>query len=185
LYDINFFSIYKKKKGKSNGLRIFIIVFAALFVLANVVLAGVYFLVTNSLNANIQQLEDLINSPETKQKIEEANRIKLESTLTSEYLRLLQSSSAKLNQIDYLDTALLDRVRSLTPPATTFVFAEYNGFIVNLSCRSTLLTDPMDMYHAFRSDKTFASTTLTGITVDAQGNILFSIVCQLAGGEDK
>ena len=185
MHDINFFSIYKKKKGKSNGLKIFLIVFLALFVAVNVVLTAGYLLATNSLKANIQTLEDLINSPETRQKIEEAARIKLEASLTSEYLRLLQSSSQKLGQIDYLDTALLDKVRSLTPPGTTFLFAEYNGFIVILSCRSSLVTDPMDMYHAFRSDPTFATTTLTGITVDAQGNVLFSIVCQMAGGEAK
>lgn len=185
MYDINYFSIYKKRKSKNNGLKFFIIVFAALFILGNAGLFGAYILMTNRIQARISEIEAKIQSEETQQMIAEAARIRQEAALTNEYLELLKSSTSKLNLIDYLDTALIDKVRSLTPPTTFFTFAEYNGYRVNLACRSTVITDPMDMYHAFKNDPAFVSVTLTGITVDAQGNVLFSIISLLAGGDQE
>ena len=49
--DINFFNIYKRKKGKNNGFRTFIIVFASVFVLFNVLLVGGYLRWMNRIGA--------------------------------------------------------------------------------------------------------------------------------------
>ncbi len=183
MYDINFFSAVKKKKSKNSGFKIFLVIFLSLFILGNALLVGVYFFVTNGIQTRIDDLDALINSDETKEKIEEAARIKQEATLTREYLELLQSSTHKLEIVDTFDTDLLNKVRSLTPPNTAFAFAEYTGTLVNLECHSNLVTDPMDMYHAFLNDPAFATVSLSGINIDAQENVLFSIICQLAGGE--
>lgn len=184
MYDINFFSVYKKRKSKNNGFKTFAIIFLLVYVLANALMIGAYVLYTSGVQANINEMEAYINSEETKTKIIEAARIKQEATLTKEYLTLLQSSSDKLSQIKFLNTALLDKVRSLTPATTFFTSALYNGNILNLSCQSSLITDPMDMYHAFLNDPTFANVTLSSISIDAVGST-FSITCQITGGEDK
>jgi hypothetical protein len=184
MYDINFFSVYKKKKAKNNGFKIFAIVFLGLFVLGNIIVIGAGLLVFSGLEASIKEKEAFINSAETKDKITEAARIKQEATLTNDYLALLKSSAAKLKQIDNLNTALLDKVRSLTPATTSFTVANYKENRINLECLSTLITDPMDMYHAFLGDPTFATVTLSGIDYSGSA-VQFNISCQLAGGVNK
>ena len=185
MHDINFFSVYKKKKTKSNGLKTFIIVLLGLFIIGNLLLFGLYYVSTRSLKASITALEATINAPETKVKIAAAERIKQEAALTAEYLNLLKSSSAKLDQIDYIDTALLNKVQSLTPATTYFSAAKYYENMLSLNCNSILVTDPMDMYHAFLNDSVFTSVTLSAINIDAGGNTTFSLTCQLAGGGNK
>lgn len=185
MYDINFFSVYKKKQSKNNGYKIFALGFLSLFILVSILLiigGSLYFA---SLENSINEKTAIINSEETKTKIAEANKIKIESALTTEYLSLLKSATDKLTQINTLNSALLDKVRNLTPANTRFTQADYTGRMINLGCVSTLVTDPMDMYHAFKSDKTFASVTLYNIDIAADGSVQFSIDCQLAGGEIK
>ena len=185
MYDINYFSIYRKKRGKRSGFKIFLIIFALLFILGNAALVFGYYQISNAAQARIDRLEAEIRAEAMQQKIAEAARIRQESVLTGEYLKLLKSSTDKLGQLDYLDTALIDKVRALTPATTYFTFAEYNGYRVTLDCVSTQTTDPMDMYHAFLEDRTFVHVTLTGITVNAQGHAQFSIICLLAGGDQQ
>jgi hypothetical protein len=185
MYDINFFAVYKKKKAKGGGVRVFIIVFLLLYVVANALLIGYGLLTMNNLKASIAEKDAMINSQETKDKIAEASKIKKQATLTAEYLTLLQRSSNKLYQMDLLDSALLDEIRKMTPPTTWFSFTEYNGILVNLECVSSSLTDPMDMYHSFLENKIFATVTLSGITVMDRGDVHFTLICQLAGGESK
>ncbi|HAL73926.1 MAG TPA: hypothetical protein DCM45_02390, partial [Clostridiales bacterium] len=69
MYDINYFSIYKKKKGKSKGLRVFIIVFAILLIVFNAVIIGGGLFYINMLEKGIAEKQAFINSEETKDKI--------------------------------------------------------------------------------------------------------------------
>jgi hypothetical protein len=185
VFDINFFSIYRKKKKKSNGFKIFLIVFLGLFLIGNALLIGFGLMLFGSLEESIAAKQAQIDSPETKAKIAAAERIKKEAVLTNEYLTLLQRASQKLGQMNRIDTTLLDEIREMTPPDTYYAFTEYNGITVNLECVSSQITDPMDMYHAFRENPIFATVILSGINVLASGEVSFSLICQLAGGASK
>ncbi len=185
MYDINFFSVYKKRKSKNIGFKKFAIGFIFFFVVANLALVGYALWQFNLLETSIAEKEAFINNPDTQAKMTDAEAVNTKVNLTKQYKLLLESASAKLKMMDYLDTALLDKVRSLTPLATSFTFAEYNGTLVNLECLSSQITDPMDMYHAFLNDPTFASVTLSGINVTNEGNVVFSIICHLAGGDGQ
>ncbi|HBP38501.1 MAG TPA: hypothetical protein DD640_07135 [Clostridiales bacterium] len=185
MYDINFFSVYKKKKGKSSGVKIFLIIFISLFVLGNILLAGGAYLYFTSMKASIAEKQAYIDSQEVKDKIAEAARIKREATLSNEYLKLLQSATNKIHQMDIVNSRLLTQIREMTPANTQYTFSEYDGILINLECVSWTITDPMDMYHTFLENPMFATVTLTGINVLADGQISFSIICQLAGGESK
>jgi hypothetical protein len=185
MYDINFFSVYKKKKAKGSGLKTFLIVFLGLFVLMNILLLGLYLLTTNGMEKDIAANQAKINDPKTKEKIAEAFRINQEYTLTDEYLKLLQNASSKLSKMDLIDKPLLDEIRAMTPTLTHFKFTEYDGINVTLDCVSSSMTDPMDMYHAFVNNPIFASVTLSGINAQSDGTISFGLTCQLAGGDQK
>lgn len=185
MYDINFFSVYRKKRSKSKGLKIFIIVFIALFILVNVLLVGGGLYLFSTLEHRIADKQAEIDSEATKAKIAEGTKIKTQAALSSEYLKILTEADGKINQLDKFDSQLLDKVRALTPDTTQFTFTEYNGVTINLECTSTIITDPMDMYHAFLKDPAFATVTLSGISVMAEGQITFNVISQLAGGEQK
>lgn len=184
MYDINFFSVFKKKKSSSNGFKIFLIVFLGLFVLANASIIGYGLLQFNKLESSIDAKQAQVDSPETKDKIAEAARIKQEYALTSEYLTLLQGASSKLIKMDLIGTDLLDTIREMTPPTTQFIFTEYNGINIDLECVTPLLTDPMDMYHTFLENPIFATVTLSSID-NQEGLVSFTLNCQLAGGDIK
>ena len=150
MHDINFFSVYKRKKGKSNGIKIFIAVFLALLLLGNGVLIGGYLVVTANMQNSIDDLKAKIDSEETRQMIAEANLVRQEAILTSEYLNILKSSTLKLDRMDTMKTSLLDKIRALTPATTVFDRADFHGLNIGIECRSSLVTDPMDMYRAFQ-----------------------------------
>lgn len=185
MYDINFFSVYKKKRSKSNGLKIFIIIFCCLFVVANALLIGGGLYLFSQIEHRIADKQAEIDSEATKIKVQEATKIRTQTLLSSEYLKILTDADGKINQLKTFDSKLLDKVRGLTPATTKFTFTEYNGVNINLECFSGVITDPMDMYHAFLKDPAFATVTLSGITVLAGGEITFNVICQLAGGEQQ
>jgi hypothetical protein len=185
MYDINFFSVYKKKKNKNSALKIFIAVFLLLFVLGNALLIGGGLMLFSRLEASIAEKDAYLKSKEVQDKIIEAERIKQEAALSNEYLSLLQSATAKLQKTNTLNTALLDQIRAMTPVGTQFTSSEYKGTVINLHCLSWTLTDPMDMYHAFLANPLFAKVTLSSVSIREDGQIGFGIICQLLGGGDK
>lgn len=185
MYDINFFAVYKKKRSKSNGLKIFVIVFLSLFIIGNIILVGGGLYLFSQFEKNIEDKQAEIESPATQTKIKEANKIKTQTLLSNEYLKLLQRCSDKIKLMDLTDTALLNKIQSLTPATTHYTFTEYSGVLVILECQTTVMTDPMDMYHAFLNDKQFASVSLSGITTSAEQSYVFTLTCQLNGGDQE
>jgi hypothetical protein len=185
MFDINFFSVYKRKKSKGGKFKVFIIVFLTIYILGNALLIGYGLMKFNTLENNIADQESWINSDAIKQKVAEAAQIKKEASLSSEYLTLLQRSTIKLDQMNVINSALFKEIQGMTPTTTFFVSVEYNGILVNLDCASITVTDPIDMFHAFLSNPIFATVKLNNINVMADGSVQFSLNCQLAGGENK
>jgi hypothetical protein len=185
MYDINFFSVYKRKKSKGGKFKTFIIIFLALYIVLNALLVGYGLMTFKSLEKNIADKESWLNSDDTKKKIADAAQIKKEASLSSEYLALLQRSTIKLDQLNVINTDLFNEIRKMTPPTTFYISAEYKGISINLDCASTTVTDPIDMFHAFLSNPIFATVKLNNINVMADGTVQFSLDCQLAGGDKK
>ena len=181
--DINFFAIYKKSKSENASVKIAIAIILAIVVLVNAGLVAVYFLTSNQINTEINDLKAKLGSESLLDQVAEANRLQLEVTLTKDYLTVLKNSSDRFNQMVSVDTALLDRIRSLIPSTTVFYLAEYNGNQIRLECSSSNVTDPLDIYHAFLEDQNFTSVTLSDILIDDNSNTAFSIFCQITGGE--
>jgi Tfp pilus assembly protein PilN len=184
MYDMNFFSSQKRSKSKNNGFKIFLIVFLFVVVLLNAALIGGGLYIFKNLETDIQSMKDYINDPATQKAIKDAERIKQEVDLTTRYLNLMQSVDSKLNQLDFIDTGLLNHIRELTPENTVFTAAQINGININLNCESTDPTGAMDMYHAFKNSPMFVQVTLSGITIN-EGVSIFTINCLVdnEGGE--
>ena len=181
--DINFFSIFKKERGKSSGLKIIIAVIAAVILVLNAGLIALYTLTINGVNQEIDQIEAKMGSEDFNDQLTLSKRLQIEGSLTDDYLTVLEHSKIQIEQIASVNTAVLDRVRSLVPASTTFYLAAYSNNQVRLECSSSAVTDPMDIYHAFLIDPNFTSVTLSDILVDDNGNVAFSLFCQMLGGE--
>lgn len=166
MYDMNFFSVYKKRQAKSNSLKIFLISLLAVVVLLNAVLIGGGLMIFGQVENNIQSLQSYISDEATQKSIKEAEKIKQQADLTLQYLNLLTTVDGKLDQLDFIDTALLDQIRQLTPANTVFTSAQIIGLNINLTCESSDPTGPMDMYHAFKSSPLFANVVMANITVN-------------------
>ncbi len=184
MYDINFFSIYKKRRAKNNGFRIFVLVFLALFVLVNALLIGGGLLLFNKMEQSINEKTEYINSSDTKAKIDAAAKTKSEAELTAKYLTLLQAASDKYNQLDIVDSALLNDLRKLTPMTTAFTASSLIGNSLDLQCQSSNNTDPLDMYHALLGSPLFTNVILGQLNTDAANGVTsFTISLQIVGGE--
>jgi Tfp pilus assembly protein PilN len=186
MHDMNFFSVHKRSRSKNSSFKIFLIIFLAVVVLFNAALLFGGHTIFNDLKAEIQSMRDYINNPDTQDAIREAEQIKQEAELTTQYLNLLEAVDGKLDQLDFIDVTLLDRIRVLTPENTVFTGAQISGININLNCESKEATGPMDMYHAFRNSRYFTNVTLTGITIGEE-NTVFTINCLVKseGGEPK
>ena len=183
MYDINYFSIYKKKKGKSKGLRVFIIVFAILLIVFNAVIIGGGLFYINMLEKGIAEKQAFINSEETKDKIAQANKVRKEADLTKEYLDALKLASAGFEKIDLVDTNLLTEIRKMTPLTTVISSSLISDNSISLTCISSNSNDPIDMFHAILNNKNFANITFNGYTTDPiTGVTNFMIAFQVTGG---
>lgn len=165
MYDMNFFSSAKKSKSGNNSFIIFLIVVFVIVVLVNAGLIGGGLYVFRNLEQEIQKLEKYINDPDTQQSIKEAERIKQEVDLSSQYLILLNSVDGKLDLLDFIDTNLINELRRLTPDNAFYTAVQINGVDFNLVCESNDPTVAMDMYHAFKNSPLLANVNISGISV--------------------
>lgn len=183
MYDINFFSVYKKKRGKNNGLKVFIAVFVIILLVFNVAIIGGGLLFTNSLKARIADKQAYINSDVTKEKIAAANKVRQEADLTGNYLKALKQAASGFEQIDLINTALLTEIRKLTPTTTVISSSLIEGNVVTLNCISANTSDPIDMYHAMLLNPNFANVTFSGFMTDPTTGVSgFMIAFQVTGG---
>lgn len=188
MYDMNFFSVYKKRRAKSKGLKIFLAVFIVVLLLVNAGIIGGGLWLFNNMEEEIQEKEDWINDPATKEAIAEAARVREKEGITSEYLELLNDITYRFNRINVIDTQLLNEIRQLTPPDTLFNSIDYSGINVSINCISDIITDPMDMYHAFLDSHRFVSVSLSGINVqytDEGETYSFSLTFQVLEEDDS
>lgn len=183
MYDINYFRIYKKRKAKSNGLKIFIAVFLLFLVLFNLLVVGGGLVFTRGLENQIAEKNTYINSPDTIEKIATANRLRQEADLTSAYLKALQNASDGFAQINIVDTVLLNQIRAMIPASTAIESSQINGNTVQLNCISTNANDPIAIYHALLNNSYFTNVSFGGyITDPGTGFSVFGIDFQVAGG---
>lgn len=184
MYDMNFFSVHKRSRSKNSSFKIFLIIFLAVVVLFNAALFLGGYSIFNDLKTEIQSMRDYINDPATQDAIREAEQIKQEAELTTQYLNLLEAVDGKLDQLDFIDTDLLDRIRALTPDNTVFTSAQINGINISLNCESTEPTGAMDMYHAFLRSPQMTNVILSAISINEDLST-FSITCEVKteGGE--
>ena len=182
MYDMNFFSSYKRKQTKNSTFTVFLIILVSVFLLLNGALLGGRKLIFDRINNDIETKQAYIVDPATQQQIVEANKTKQQADISSNYLLLLQSISTKLGQMNRTNTGLIDQILLMTPATTSYSFFEINGINIMIECQSSVVEDPIDMYHAFLSNGLFASVSLSGITQTADGLVTFTVICKLAGG---
>lgn len=170
MYDMNFFSVYRRSKSKNRPFFLFLTILVVLVVLINALLIGARFYIFGDIQNEIQAMNDYINNPATKLAMEEAAKIKNEAELTSKYLSLLQSADSKLDRMDLIDSPLLKEISLLTPVDVVFRSAQINGNAVILTCEAVAPTDPMDMYHAFIASPLFSQVVMSGIAISDTGS---------------
>lgn len=185
MYDMNFFSVYKKRRAKSKGLKIFLAVLIIVLLLVNAGIIGGGLWLFNTLEDEIQEKEDWINDPATKEAIAEAEKLNEEVRLTGEYSDLLVGANQELMMMDVISSDLFDKIRELTPLGTKFTSASYSNNSINLSCISSVLTDAMDMYSACKRSNLFSQVNMSGFSVDQNGGVSFSISLLLKGGVNQ
>jgi len=186
MYDINFFSIYKKKKSKSKGLRVFIIVFVVLLLIFNVVVIGGGLFYINTLEKSIAEKQAYINAEDTKEKIAQANLLRKEANLTRDYLAALNLAVDGFDKIDIIDTNLLNEIRKMTPVTTLINSSMIVDNVVTLNCTSNNTHDPIDMYHALLNNPNFANVTFSGFLADPETRVsAFMIAFQVTGGIEQ
>jgi len=182
MYDMNFFSVYKRSKSKNGPFILFLLILLVLVVLLNGLLIGGRIFIFGGIRDEIQSMRDYINNPATKEAMEEASRIKSEADLTNQYLSLLQSVDGKLDRMDLIDSSLLKEISLLTPEDIMFRSAQLNGSTTVLICESVTPTSPMDMYHAFNESPLFADVVMSGISITDTGSA-FSLSFIVRGEE--
>ena len=183
MYDMNFFSVYKRSKSKNRPLFLFMIILVVLVVLINGLLIGGRLYLFGEMQDEIQSMNDYINNPATKEAMEDASRIKNEAELTSKYLSLLQAADSKLERMDFIDSGLLKAISLLTPDHIVFRSAQINGRAVILTCESATPTGPMDMYHAYIASPLFSQVVMSGIAIsDTGSSFSLSFIIREEGG---
>lgn len=183
MYDINFFSVFKKKKSKNNGFKVFAIIAIALLIIFNVAVIGGGLFVTNNIKNSIAEKEAYIKSEDTVAKIAAANKVRKEADLTTNYLEALKLAATGFEQINRVNTALMSEIRKMTPVTTVISSSLVEENLVTLNCVSANTSDPIDMYHAILTNKLFANVSFSGFLTDpASGISSFTIAFQVLGG---
>lgn len=173
--DLNFFSVLKKQKQKNQSIRIIALAVLALLVVVNLVAVGLGMIAFGRLNDQISRNRAFINSADTKARVSEVQTLNKEATLAEDYLKLLKTVAGKISKTDRIKLELIDHVRSLAPDTTRFRRAEYDDIYINLECYSTVMTDPMSIYHRLSEDPRFAFVSMKEIGIAEDGVVTFAI----------
>jgi Tfp pilus assembly protein PilN len=184
MHDMNFFSVYKRQQAKGSAFKTFIVVLIVVLLLINGGLVGGGLYLFGQLEAKIQEHQAFIGDPVTQDAIKQAEQIKREADLTAQYLKLLNSVDTKLDQMDFINTELLNNIRVLTPPDVIYTSAQITGLNINLTCEAADVTAAMDMYHTFKNSPLFVNVIMSGITINqADNTAVFTMNCLLTKEE--
>ena len=182
MYDMNFFSVYKKRRAKNKGLMIFVIVVLTVLLVLNGLLIGGSMWLFGELESDIQAKRDWINDPATREAINEAARLREEVDVLQEYYALLTTVGDNLEFMDVIDSQLLDEVRARTPETVYFESMNITGRQVTIQCHAETVLDAMDMHHAFVESDLFFNVMLSGISIsDNDQQPVFSISFSVQG----
>ena len=165
MYDMNFFSATKNKKSGNRSFLTFLIILLVVFIVLNGLMIGAAYFKFGEIERDIESKAAFLTDPATQQKVADANKARVDVDLTNQYLAILKQADNKLNQITLINTALIDHIRKLTPATTQITTSSISGNIINLTCISTIDTDPLDMYHAFLHDERFITASLSTVTM--------------------
>lgn len=180
MYDMNFFSVYKKRRAKSKGLKIFLAVFIVLLLLVNAGIIGGGLWLFNNMEEEIQEKEDWINDPATKEAIAEAARVREEASLVKEYHTLIKDAEQTIEKMKQIDSGLFDDIRGITPVGVSFHNMQISGRYINLTCTAVSMNDVLDMYHAFIEDVQFVNVSISSVSIsednsEASFNLSFAV----------
>lgn len=175
MYDLNFFSIYKKRKSKSKGLKIFIIVFVGILILANALIFFGRYWLTNSMQNEINTKESQLKSQEILDKVTEAERITKQAALVKEYLKVITEVNTNLKTNDYINRALFEHIQSLIPLTSSIKSMAIEDVSVRMSITSTNEYDSMDIYHILNNDPMFHTVTLSNVVIGENGTYTFDV----------
>lgn len=174
--DMNFFSVYKKRRAKRKGLRIFLIVFIVLLLLINGAIIGGGLWYFNELEKEIENKRAWINDPATVEAIAEANIIRSEADIISDYAELIQNAGDNIMHMKQINSDLLDGIRQLTPTSVYFQSLQVSGRQINIICNADEITGALDMYNALIESENFINVSISPVTVDQEsGRVNFNI----------
>lgn len=184
MHDLNFFSYFKKAKTKDKTIGLVLTVVILVILLLNGGLIGGGLWLMNQVQGRIDAQKSFISNPDTKTAIQEAQIVSKQASLTSDYLKNLQTLSSQIASAGQVDAPLLDQIRQLTPQSVNIQLAQLAGRHVSLACISTDPEAAMDMIHAFKTSPRFSQAFMGGISIN-DGLAIFSINAELAdqGGE--
>lgn len=168
MFDMNFFSVYKKRRAKSKGLVVFLVVFIVFLIMLNGLLIGGGLYLFGQIEQEIADKEAWINDPATREKIQEAAQIRQEADLVEEYYTLIQTVGDNMVMLKHVDSALFDDIRQLTPVDVEFMNMMISGRQLNITCIADSVESAMDMYHAFSINERFVNVMVSNITVDQE-----------------
>ena len=176
MHDMNFFSVYKKRRAKSTTIKTAIAILVVFLLILNGLLIGGSQYLFRQLEKDIQEKEDWLNDPATREAIAEAGRIREEVELLSDYFERLQAVGDNLDYMKQINSDLFDAIRLHTPDAVSFQNITYSGRQVTISAYAESVPDVMDMYHAFVESEQFVNVSLSGIDVsNEQAMPVFSL----------
>ncbi len=179
--DINFFSQYQTARAKTTDVALI----ALLVVL--LIGAGIFFGIRlvngrlDAIRAETKQYLDYLSSPDTKDQQAKLVRTKAQALLLEQYLKELDIAAADIETAKIVGVELLQSIESRIPAATRLIAISLTQGSVSLDCLSTVYTDPVDMFHALKSDPHFIDVQMAGITADEIGNYSFTFTCTLKG----
>lgn len=168
MVDMNFFSVYRKKRAQSKGARIAAILLVVFLLLLNAgVIAGglMYF---DRLEKENQSKRDWINDPNLAASMAEAEQLAQEVRIVDEYAGLLMTLDGNLQNMKQINNDLLDQIRDVTPATVYFSDLSITGRQISVSCQAESITDAMDMYHALMESDRFVNVSLSSLAVSEE-----------------
>jgi len=183
MYDLNFFSALNKQREKDRPTRVIGFSILVLIVILNALLFGFGYFAFRNLETRINNNKTFIDSPITKARVRDAEVMTREASVASEYLTIMQKTAAQISQTSVIKVELVDFIRGLAPPATTFISVQFDGINIDLNGVTSNAADPILYYHELLQQKRFSYVSLPEMTIDENNLIEFTINMMLKGVE--
>ena len=113
--DLNYFSVLKKQKQRSQSIRNMALAALAILLIVNLAAVGLGMIAFSRLNGQISQSRAFIDSTDTKARVSEVQALNKEATIAQDYLVLLQSVATKISKTDRIKLELIDYIRGADP----------------------------------------------------------------------